>query len=97
MATSLSFSLSAGDWTWVDGFTLTMPSSVPAGFTADGTVYVGMVTDPEWFDAVVETSETDNANRGVGLDSDMAAAISGEVRASGPNRIERGSAMAPIL
>jgi hypothetical protein len=52
---------------------LALPAAAPPGFAPGADVYVGMVVDHAAHDRVLESNETNNANRGVGLDSDSVA------------------------
>jgi hypothetical protein len=63
--------LAGWDWALIHD-RLQMPDSAPLGFSETGAVYVGMVEDNPAINRVVESDETNNANRGDGLDSDQA-------------------------
>jgi len=60
--------LAAGASATITNYSVTLPGAAPAGFASDGLVYIGMIIDRD--DAILEESETNNANRGNGLDMD---------------------------
>jgi CARDB protein len=60
-----------GETAWIDDLDLLMPYALPAGYSATSNMYIGMVIDP--YDRVTELSDTNNSNRGPGLDGAWAA------------------------
>ena len=60
--------LNGGASTGQSSKSLTLPEAGDPFWNGDGTYYIGMIIDPD--NAVTETDETNNANRGNGLDRD---------------------------
>jgi len=52
----------------IDDWSLTLPATPPGGFPGKGYVYIAMIVDADG--DVAETDETNNVNRGSGLDTD---------------------------